>query len=269
MDANISTIGGTDTGRLILYVPGAICPACESIEPLAALLKQYGEVACVEYGARGRDALWEEFNPAEVVHVATDYIDVMQTSGFDKFLLVGASLGGPLAYDIAKSRPEVQFDFVSVCSPFYGARDIHFPLRAVAPARHVLTHRVVAQFNRCEVMERIMFPPKDENLEPGVERGPLDRYASHCASYRVSFWRDQVAYILSPREITPLDNVRKSVVVGGYDRDDLVTEAAASRAYKGLGADLLLRANVGHVAFWEQPQLWNEVFQHVFDALGY
>lgn len=266
---SVSSIGGASSGRLIVYLPGMLCPARESIEPLADLWKQHGEVICVDYGTRGQNSSWEIFNPDAIIDTLGRYIDVMVLNGFTDFLIVGASLGGSLAYDLIKSRPSQTFDFVPVCTPFHGASDLHYPLRALAPVRRVLTHRTAARLNQFELMAHLMYPPKDENLEPGVKRGPVDRYASHCGAHRISFYRDQTIYLLSPREITHLPNLRMTVVVGGYKRDDIVTQAAATRAYRELGADVLIQADVGHVAFWEQPTAWNKLFASVFATLGW
>lgn len=263
----VRSVGGADTGRAIVYLPGMICPGYESSTELHGLWKQYGEVLVVEYGPLGKNSSWTTFDPSAVIDAVARQIDGLWVSDYNRFTLIGGSMGGRLAYDVTRSRPELTFEYVSVCSPLRGARDIRYPLRGVAPARIVIPHALAATMNRYEAMRRLEVAPKRANVEVQVDWDRLMDYVHLSFSHRLSFYRDQAVYTLAKRDDRRLRNMRKVVVVGGNDRDDLVAQAALPAAYRALSADMSIWSDVGHVNFREQPHQWLRIFERVFEAL--
>ncbi len=263
IDLQPSTGSGHST--LIVYLPGILAGAKSSSEGQSDQWLKRADVLFVEYSG---DRFNGSLVVSEVVRFLTD-----PANTYAQVVFIGSSMGGLLAHDIVQALPmDVSFaiDMIAIDAPT-GASDFQAPLNIAARALYVMPFGKLLNPLSKRVMTALVPGPKEENIEPGVDRQKLAASVANARHYKLSFWRDQLMYIIShgaPRSYS-LWQVRTFVYVRSL-RDTDTVRAEAFSPWNRAVADRTTRieSDTTHVGYAERPATWRNTFQRCFAVLG-
>jgi 3-oxoadipate enol-lactonase len=189
--------------------------------------------------------------PYSVAQLAGDALAVLDAAGFERAHVVGASLGGMVAQELALARPDRIDRLVLACTTPGGARSYAMPARTIA------------------LMGQVPLLDPDVALRRLVENSlgdPLPELVERVLAYRrahppdVAGWTAQAA---AGALHDALDRVARiqapTLVVTGTA--DAVVDPRNSRllADRIPGARLEQLDGCGHLLFWERPQEFAEL----------
>lgn len=248
---------------LIVYLPGILAGARRSSQDINDIWLEEGDMLHVEY--RGK-----RFRAKRVVSAVAGYI-ITNGRRYERIVFIGSSMGSLLAYDIVQrlnrgTRAKVAF--VAIDAPT-SARDFQSPLDKTSHFMRILPFGPIWNLLSRPVMKLLMVPPKDENVEPGVNRTDLDRRFQQMWDYPLSFYRDQILYMISHKKLVSgsLDGIKRFVYVRSKRDTDTVRQEAIHSWYRARQRITYIEADSTHVGFAERPQTWRKTFRQVFKAL--
>lgn len=227
--------------------------------PAAELLSRRFQV--VRFDNRGVGESDVPPGPYSVGQLVEDAVAVLDAAGFQRAHVLGTSLGGMVAQELALAHPERVRRLVLACTTPGGQSSYPLPARTVAllaeaprlePAvalrrmvENALTEEAVAK--RPALVERI-YRLRLENPPPPAG------WQAQAAAGSAFDAHDRIAAIRAP-----------TLVLHGT-ADDVVDERNAELLVSAIaGARLERLAGAGHLFFWEQPE---RVAQLVGDFLG-
>lgn len=262
---------GPETRTLIVYLPGILASARGSAGDLLDDWREYGDVLLVEYGD-------DRFVADKVVEATVAAITSrLQEKTYTQIVFLGSSMGGMLVYDVTMrlgvaldliddpfSLPQI--DLVVLDAPT-SARDFVSPNDKLAGVFQVLYPGPI--MNQLNLVAEMFVPPKEDNVEPGVDREELVRRVSEGSSFRFSFYADEVRYLMNHGPLSPgLDGLVHSVTYVQCVRDNVTIRPEASDAWFWAFMDTrVVQVDSTHVGFAERPHTWEIAFRDILGSV--
>ena len=236
----------TGQGETILFLHGLGSSTRDWEEQVSFFSKHYRVVTCDMRGHGQSDKL---HGPYSMALFAADAAELIKALGLEPAHVVGISMGGMIAFQLAVSNPELVKSLTIVNSgPEYVARTLKERLQVF---QRLLIVRLLGMRKMGEVLsKRLFIRPEQEALR----RTFVERWAEN----------DQRAYLDSMRAIVGwsvadrLSAINSPTLVVAADAD--YTPIAAKEAYvaKMPRADLVVINDSRHATPVERPQLFNE-----------
>jgi pimeloyl-ACP methyl ester carboxylesterase len=198
--------------------------------------------------------------PYTVPQLAADAVAVLDAAGFDRTHVVGASLGGMVAQELALSYPERVDRLVLVCTT-PGVRGVPMPqptllLMAEAPALppDVALRRFV---------ENALSPDAPVELVDEITRRRLESPPDPVG------WAAQAAAATVFDSLDRLGGIEARTLVVHGAADNVVDPANASLLGEAIaGARLELLDGCGHLLMWEQPERFVQLVAGFLESDG-
>jgi hypothetical protein len=223
---------------LIVYLPGMIASVSQH-EALLPTLREHGDVLCISYEG-GRFSAPEVVN--KLIGDIYGYIVIKQSyDPYRKIIFVGSSMGGLLAYDTIRQLSQ---------SPIWvSIPPIELVLLDSPSTGHSLKHSLAAS-----VLGVLPFGPIFNRLL---------RFET-LRKYSISFWRDQLAYMLRHDDIEggSLNDLVKLLTYIQCVCDNRVVRPSAFYKWMMTTKSVrLLPVKAGHVRFGECLPDWQTVIE--------
>jgi pimeloyl-ACP methyl ester carboxylesterase len=259
---------GDDPGRRVLLVHGFTADSGEVDEVLDPLAHRGWHAVAPDLRGHGRSDHPTDAAAYSFEILAADVLGLADTLGWDRFALVGHSMGGAVAQLIALDHPERLTGLV-LASTFHG------PVPGVTMELVELGSWVVRASGmtglaealasrRAETPESAAAFERMQEARPGHAAQQADRLASTSPDMWLA---------LAPRFVTQqdrLDRLRSidlptAVIVGGLDATML--DDCRRIATSIPGASLTVIPGAGHVPQLEQPAAWWDALSGFLDSL--
>ncbi|MBC7943464.1 alpha/beta fold hydrolase [Candidatus Saccharibacteria bacterium] len=264
-DVSVSTErGSADNGTLIVYLPGILAGGRASSVGFIDIWRRNSDlVLLVEYGD-------ERFDGEFCAKVVADAIQRQNAvTPFRRIVFIGSSMGGLLAYDVIRQldvntgslEDTVSIELIALDAPT-SRTDFQPPNHLVAPVLRVLPFGPI--WNRLNLIEKMFVPPKEENIEVGVDRAELARRVDEGKNYRISFWRDELVYIMThgaPKYNALEGRVDRLVYVRSTRDNDTVRPEAYNAWAATTSVATRMEVDSTHVGFAERPKTWRQAFE--------
>lgn len=214
-------------------------------EPVAdALAERYEAVLLDNRGIGASDA---PLGPYTVADMAADVVGVLEAAGIERAHIVGTSLGGMIAQEVALTAPERVDRLVLVCTTPGGPNAAPMPAQTVALIAEAPTLEPLVALRR--FVENALAPnPPDEMVERILAHRlhtaqPLSAWAAQAGAGAAFDAWDRLPSIAAP-----------TLVLHGTA--DVVVDSANSQllAERISGARLEWFEGRGHLLFWEDPK---------------
>ncbi len=265
-------LGNSNQKNLIVYFPGILADAKGSaIDFIYDIWLKAGDVMLVEYGKDKFDA---QKTTRQVFFELKNkgYLgDPLQTITF-----IGSSMGGLLSYDVLEkvklSRTSSEdfraIDLILMDAPTC-SQDFQPPNDKFAPILAKMPFGPIADRVFGFVIPMMFVGPKEENIEPGVDRKVLKARVDEAKSYRLSFWKDEIHYMVNhgvPDDKSLARYVNKVTYVRSTrDHDTVRPEAFKKWEYIFPQAEFK-EIDSTHVGFAERPETWKACFRELFNV---
>lgn len=247
---------------LVVYFPGILTDGVSSSSELVGVWQRAGDVTLVSYEGKA-------FSGRQIIEKGVDHL---ATLSYRKVVFIGASMGGLPAYftmlGLRAREPMLSYRLVLIDAPT-GWKDLQLDLQIFAPAAWFWWAGPVGN-----VVSRLYYgatyvKPKEENIEPGVDRKALDKHVEANMSHPVSWGMDQNRFLMSHPDIKPgsLDGVRVDFVRSTRDTDT-VRKTFIESWIKATGVvDYQIHeVDSTHVGFPERPETWRKFFRQLFNV---
>jgi len=257
--------GSANNGTLIVYLPGILSGGRASSVDLIDVWRRHSDrVMLVEYGDNRFDG---EF----CARAVSDAIKRQAAdTPFRRIVFIASSMGGLLADDVIrqlKLDDSVSTELILLDAPT-SASDLQafngLIARVAPPILRMFAPGPIS--NQLNLVGWLFVPPKDENVEPGVNRAELARRVKAAGSYRLSFWHDQLVYITS-HGAPKADSLEGRVDRLVYVRSTRDHDTVRPEAYKTWASTtrIATRKEVDstHVGFAERPKTWQQAFEEL------
>ncbi|MDQ3671727.1 MAG: alpha/beta hydrolase, partial [Actinomycetota bacterium] len=219
-------------------------------EPVADALAENHEIVLLDNrGIGGSDAPAGAYNATEM---AGDVLGVLDEAGIDKTHVVGTSLGGMVAQELALAAPERLDKLVLVCTTPGG--------RSAAP----MPGKTVRLLARAPTLKREVAMRKfvENALAPDPADGIVERILEHrtATDQPLSAWLSQAAAGMTFDAWDRLPDLKIPTLVL-HGTADVVVDPRNSEllAERIPDARLELFPGCGHLLFWEEPERFVEV----------
>jgi 3-oxoadipate enol-lactonase len=183
--------------------------------------------------------------------MASDALQVLDEAGIERAHVLGASLGGMIAQELAAARPERVDKLVLCCTTPGGAATVPMPevtVQLFAEAQTLAPDIALRRF----VVNALGAQPRAELVEELYERrlaNPPDP----------SGWQAQAAAGLTFEGVDG-EIVAPTLVLTGTEDNVVDPRNADVVAARIPGARVVRLAGVGHLLFWEQPDEFVSIF---------
>ncbi len=221
-------------------------------EPVADALAENHEIVLLDNrGIGGSDAPAGAYNATEM---AGDVLGVLDEAGIDKTHVVGTSLGGMVAQELALAAPERLDKLVLVCTTPGG--------RSAAP----MPGKTVRLLARAPTLKREVAMRKfvENALAPDPADGIVERILEHrtATDQPLSAWLSQAAAGMTFDAWDRLPDLKIPTLVL-HGTADVVVDPRNSEllAERIPDARLELFPGCGHLLFWEEPERFVEVVE--------
>lgn len=192
--------------------------------------------------------------PYSMAELAADAVAVLDAAGIERAHVVGISLGGMIAQEVALTYPERVDRLVLGCTTPGGARSYPMPERSV---------RAFAEF--------VQLPP-----EEGLRRLVVNSLADATVESRPELVEDLYRYRLANRPDPAAWQAQATAAVafdaldrlGGVAAPTLVVRGTNDNVVDARNSELIAEAipaarlvtfeGTGHIFFWEQPERFAE-----------
>ena len=264
----------SNTETLIVYLPGILANATMIPERMTTSWSRYGVVLGVNY-------LSPRFRPEKIVDAVARRL-LLQFSGdlrLKNVVLIGSSMGGMLAYDIHQKLKDeermrgVQVSLMPVDAPT-GRKDLHRLLANTSWVVRILPFGPLWNHLSRPIMRRfLVIPPKKGEIDADVDLDWLDQQVEGARGFPLSFWRDEVMYILSHGALKA-DSIDASLIyIRSTKDDDTVRPEAADKWRQAMSSKssrsfMLDAEGAKHAAYAQNPRAYEEVFPVAFRLLG-
>jgi pimeloyl-ACP methyl ester carboxylesterase len=208
-------------------------------EPVAEPLARSFEV--LQYDNRGIGASDAPPGPYTVEQLAADALQVLEEAGVERAHVVGTSLGGMVAQELAFAAPERVDRLVLACTTPGGTASFPMPEQTV---RLMTGGATLRQF-----VENALAPSPDHRI---VERILRHREAT---AQPLEAWSAQAAAGATFDALDRIDRIASPTLVQTGD-GDVVVDPRNSRllADRIPGARLSVYEGCGHLFFWQEPE---------------
>lgn len=219
-------------------------------EPVADALAERFEVILLDNRGVGESAAPPGAYTA--VEMASDVVGVLDEAGVDKAHVVGTSLGGMVAQELALTAPKRVEKLVLVCTTPGGRNAAPMPGQTV---------RLMA---RAPMLEREVALRKfvENALAPDPSNGIIERILAHRlqTDQPISAWLSQAAAGMTFDAWDRLPDLTIPTLVVHGTADVVVDPRNAELLRERIpGARIELFPGCGHLLFWEQPERFVEV----------
>jgi pimeloyl-ACP methyl ester carboxylesterase len=211
------------------------------LEPLAE------EFTVAAFDNRGFGASGAPPGPYSVEELADDAQAVLDAAGFERAHVVGASLGGMIAQELALAHPGRIDKLVLACTTPGGANAYPMPAQTVS------------------LMLAAPTMPPDEALRRFVENalgdGRSDELVERIVAYRIANppdlggWQAQAAAGATHDALDRIGSILAPTLIVHGTEDAVVDPRNADLLAERIpGARVELLRGCGHLPFWEQPE---------------
>jgi 3-oxoadipate enol-lactonase len=219
-------------------------------EPVADLFAERFEIVLLDN--RGVGASDAPPGPYTAAEMAVDVLSVLDDAGLERAHVVGTSLGGMIAQELALSSPERVNRLVLVCTTPGGPNAAPMPeqtVRLLAEASSLEPRVALRRF-----VENALAPDPPEEL---VERILAHRLAT---PQPLAAWSSQAAAGVTFDVWDRLGELRAPTLIVHGTEDVVVDPANAERLAERIqGARVERFDGCGHLLFWEEPARFADV----------
>jgi len=228
-------------GPFVLFLHGIRGNRGNWSKQLAAFSGQYRAAA---WDARGYGGSDDYAGSLQFDHFSGDVLRVLEHFGAQRAHLVGLSMGGRIARNVALRFPE---------------RLKSLTLVSTTPGFDALSPDEVLRF----VTER-RSPPTPEGarklLGSRAEPGAFEALWQSMSATREEPYRKTLEASVAQDRGAPLEDIRVPTLVVSGDEDSVYPPALAHEVARRIpGAELVMMQGVGHLVNLEQPQRFNQV----------
>jgi hypothetical protein len=122
------------------------------------------------------------------------------------------------------------------------------------------------------LIKMMLVPPKDENIEPGLDRAAVKREGIAMMSQAtLSSWRDQLVYIASRKQLSAsdFDGIDAPVVYMRCDRNnETVSQPIAANTWSTTSKTVMVvGVDSTHCGFLERQATWRKAFASVLSGM--
>lgn len=256
---------------LIVNMTGVLAHAHESAGPLLQEWEKFGDVLLVDYGDGRFDSELVVERTSWVIARDIRSRAINNGEKYQRVVFIGSSMGGRLSVDVVRELHKsfdadisgLQIDLLLLDAPADGS-DLVNPFATASKYLYtgpILDHAHLTHF--------FAGMPKEENIEPGVDRGYLKERVQGARSFDFSFFMDETRYIvkLEPLRANELDGLVDSVTYIRCNRaNDVVKPGAADKWVLAFPETKIVELDSTHVGFAERPVTWKNLFH---EQLGY
>lgn len=263
-DIKIDIEPGYANDVLVVYLPGILAGTRASSVDLIEIWRQCAEnIILVEYG----DDRFDGRAVAKKTFEAIQYLLSVNRADhpYKRVIFIGSSMGGLLAFDviqhIKKYDIRVKKELILLDAPTSLA-DFQPPNDKIAPLLRFLPFGPI--WNRLNLVAKMFVPPKEENIENGVDRAELARRVNEGKSFRASFWRDELMYMMDhgiPAKSSLKGLVDRLVYVRSRRDNDTVRQEAYYKWEATTNIAKWFKVDSTHVGFTERPKTWQQAFK--------
>lgn len=250
-------LNGKNTGNLFVYFPGILSDGVESSESLVEAWLGRGDVLIVSYHGK-------RFIPNVIV---ANTIAWLLKSGqhYTKVVFIGASMGGLLAYDtygaLGNELTPYTSEFILIDAPT-SRGDLQSPLDIISLGSKIWWAGPISNLFSSLYFRLTFVKPKEENIEPGVDREKLAKHVALCMSFPLSWSMDQTRFIISHPPVTERSLAGVHVIYVRSTRDNDTVRQEAYDKWNAACRHKAVEVQVDstHVGFSERPSTWWEAF---------
>ena len=247
----------SDSRVLFVHLPGILTSRTPA--ETVSFWSEYGDVLLVGYtGSRFDGSATSE----EVAHEITARLS---RDDYDTIVFIGSSMGGLVAYDTyARLDPSsADYRFILIDAPTRRA-DLQSPLDTISLGSYLWWAGPISNPFSSLYFDATFVEPKEENIEPGVNRDQLADYVAHAKSHPLSWAMDQNRYIIGHKPIEPgsLSGVRVLYMRSIRDTDTVRQQAFDVWDAATGGTAEYLEVDSTHVGYVERPETWREAFEN-------
>lgn len=253
-----------DRRYLFVYYPGILADGRSSSSELIGTWDDYGSAMLVSYKG-------ERFIAGNTVETVVSGIN-FHADEYDEVVFIGSSMGGLLSYDTASALLDegtsLDMSFVLVDAPTKRA-DLQSPLDKLSLLATFTGGPITNLFSR-PYFDATFVAPKEDNIEPNVNRDQLARKVDEAKSFPLSTNNDWVRYILGHGEMEQ-DRFKgfKAVYVRSTRDHDTVRPEAFDSWQQVFGDELkYVEVDSTHVGYNERPETWRQAFPAIFNEIG-
>jgi 3-oxoadipate enol-lactonase len=214
-----------------------------------------GDHRCASIELRGNGALPDP-DPESITRegFADDVLAVADARGFDRFAVIGCSLGGVVAFELYKRVPE-RFDAMVIADSFaYYPNGQSYADGIAQLVREAGSMRVFAELRAA----KLGLPP--DRVRVTVEQMACKSVPCYLASTQATWTGDY-------RNALPTIVVPTLVLCG--DRDTVTPRALSEEIARGIPeAKFEIVANAGHVSNADNPTAFNAVLRRFFSDVS-
>jgi 3-oxoadipate enol-lactonase len=202
------------------------------------------------WDARGYGGSDDYPGPLQFDHFSGDVLRVVEHFGVERAHLVGLSMGGRIARNVALRFPE-RLKSLTLVSTTPG-----FDAMSMDDVRRFVTERKA--------------PPTPEGvrklLGSRAEPGAFEALWQSVSAVREESYRKTLEASVAQDRGAPLENIRVPTLVVSGDEDSVYPPALAHEVARRIpGAELVMMQGAGHLVNLEQPQRFNQL---VMDFIG-
>jgi 3-oxoadipate enol-lactonase len=223
--------------------------------PLSAALSARYRVLLYDNRGIGESDIPE--GPYTVAELAGDAAAVLEEAGVGRAHVLGASLGGMVAQELARTRPERIDRLALVCTTGGGAGS--FPM----PERTVQLMASAADLDPSVAMRRFV----ENALGPDAPERLADEVLAHRLAHPPdpAGWQAQVAAGVAWDGLELASGIRAPTLVVTGTEDNVVDARNSSLLAERIpGARLEQVERAGHLVFWERPDELATVLEEFF-----
>jgi 3-oxoadipate enol-lactonase len=212
--------------------------------PLRDLLAEHHTV--VSFDNRGFGDSDKPQGPYTVAELAADTIAVLDAAGFERAHVVGASLGGMVAQEVALSQPDRVDRLVLVCTSPGGAHAYPMPERTVA------LFAEAPLLDPQEALRRFVL----NSLAPDAPQQLVDDVVAYRTTNPpdMAGWQAQAAAGATHDALARLPAIAAPTLVVHGTADNVIDHRNAELLADAIpDASLHVLAGAGHLLFWERP----------------
>src|SRR4051794_29083290 len=262
------TEAGSGNGRRVLLVHGFTADAGEVAEVLDPLAQRGWHAVAPDLRGHGQSDHPTDPDAYSFEILAADVLALADDLGWDRFALVGHSMGGAVAQLVALDHPERLTGLV-LASTFHGPV-AGVTLELVELGRWIVRESGMAGLAAALAARRAENPDSVAAFERLQEAKPghAERSRERLESTSPDMWM-----ALAPRFVTQADRLDRlagirvptAVIVG--ELDSTMLDDCRRMASVIPGAELTVIPDAGHVPQLEQPEAWWKALSGFLDGL--
>jgi len=215
----------------------------------------------ITYDARGIGESAPMQGGLTILDMAEDALRVLNDVGFDKVHLVGVSMGGMVAQELALLAPS-RFHSVTLIATHSGGPTVWLP--ALSSLKDLILFSFGPKARRLEHMEQLLYP---ESFRRSCEREALDGRMQACFSPVVppETLKAQLGAVRGHRTHRRLKQLHLPTLVVRADQDRMIAAKHVDRLMKVLPkAKLVAFEDAGHGLIYQRAEALNRAMLEHF-----